>query len=116
VVKVLIYNLKLFIFSTPMLIRHLWQLNTVIFLLWCLIRTFLLQGLWHLAADNKMLSSQDSLKPGKSCLRTVDLLVLISLDQLLLIMKILFTCFTKQAILMWRSTVLSLLLQLVLPA
>jgi hypothetical protein len=27
----------LFIFSTPLLIRHLWQLKTVIFLYWCLI-------------------------------------------------------------------------------
>ncbi len=26
-----------FIFSTPVLIRHLWQLKTVVFLLWCLI-------------------------------------------------------------------------------
>jgi hypothetical protein len=27
----------LFIFSTPVLIRHLWQLKTVVFLHWCLI-------------------------------------------------------------------------------
>ncbi len=26
----------LFIFSTPVLIRHLWQLKTVVFLHWCL--------------------------------------------------------------------------------
>jgi len=39
---------------------------------------------------------------------TVDLLVLTSLDQLLLIMKILSTYFTKQVILMRRSIVLSL--------
>jgi hypothetical protein len=32
----------LFIFSTPVLIRHLWQLKTVVFLHWCLIRTVLL--------------------------------------------------------------------------
>ncbi len=25
----------LFIFSTPVLIRHLWQLKTVVFLYWC---------------------------------------------------------------------------------
>jgi len=29
----------LFIFSTPVLIRHLWQLKTVVFLHWCLICT-----------------------------------------------------------------------------
>ncbi len=27
----------LFIFSTPVLIRHLWQVKTFVFLLWCLI-------------------------------------------------------------------------------
>ncbi len=32
----------LFIFSTPVLIRHLWQLNIVAFLHWCLICTVLL--------------------------------------------------------------------------
>ncbi len=32
----------LFIFSTPMLIRHLWQLKTVVFLNWCLIHGVLL--------------------------------------------------------------------------
>jgi len=39
---------------------------------------------------------------------TVGLLLQTSLDQLLLIMNILFTCFTKQATLIRRSTVLSL--------
>ena len=29
----------IFIFSTPGLIRHQWQLKTVVFLHWCLIRT-----------------------------------------------------------------------------
>ncbi len=29
-------------FSTPVLIRHLWQLKTVVFLHWCLIRAVLL--------------------------------------------------------------------------
>ena len=33
----------LFIFSTPVFIRHLWQLKTIVFLQWCLIRSFLLQ-------------------------------------------------------------------------
>jgi len=38
---VIIYILML-IFSTPVLIRHLWQIKTVVFLHWCLIRTVLL--------------------------------------------------------------------------
>ncbi len=50
-------------------------------------------------------------------LSTVDLLVLTSLDQLILLLKILFIFFfTKQATLMRRSTVLSLPFQLVFPA
>ncbi len=32
----------LFIFSTPVLIGHLWQLETVVFLQWCLICAVLL--------------------------------------------------------------------------
>jgi len=50
--------------------------------------------------------------PGKSSYRlrlsTVDLLALTSLDQLLFILKILFTFFTKQATLMRRSIVLNI--------
>ncbi len=46
-------------------------------------------------------------------LSTVDLLVLTSLDQLLFILKILLTFFTKQATFMRRSTVLRLPPQLV---
>jgi hypothetical protein len=46
---------------------------------------------------------------------TVDLLVLTSLDQLLFMLEILFAFVTKQAILIRRSTVLSLLVQLVFP-
>ena len=34
-----------FIFSTPVLIRHVWQSKTVVFLHWCLIRTVLLAGM-----------------------------------------------------------------------
>jgi hypothetical protein len=49
----------------------------------------------------------------KERLCTVDLHVLISLDQLLLIMKILFTFVIKQAALMGRSTLLSLPIWLV---
>ncbi len=32
----------LFIFSTPVLIKHMWQLKTVVFLHWCLLCTVLL--------------------------------------------------------------------------
>ncbi len=42
VVKVLIYIQMSFIFSTPVLIRHLWQLKTVFFLHRCQIRAPLL--------------------------------------------------------------------------
>ena len=59
-------------------------------------------------------------QPGKSNWRgrlsTVDLLVLTSLDQLLLTLKVLFTFFTKQPTIMRRSTVLKLPPQLVFPA
>ncbi len=34
----------LFIFSTPVLIRHLWQLKTVVFQHWCLICAVLLRA------------------------------------------------------------------------
>jgi hypothetical protein len=50
---------------------------------------------------------------GRLC--TIDHLVLTSLDQLILILKILFSFFTKQATLMRRSTSLSLPPQLVFP-
>ncbi len=43
-VRDIIYIEMLFIFSTPVLIRHLWQLKTVAFLHWCLICTFLLDS------------------------------------------------------------------------
>jgi hypothetical protein len=46
---------------------------------------------------------------------TVDLLVLTGLDQLLFILKVLFTFLKKPATLMRRSTVQSLPLQLVFP-
>ncbi len=48
-------------------------------------------------------------------LNTVDLLVLTCVDQFLLILKILFNSFTKQATLMRRSTVQSFTLQLEFP-
>jgi hypothetical protein len=49
------------------------------------------------------------LKGGR--LSTVDRLVLTSLEQLIFILEILFTCFIKQAILIRWSTVMSLPLQ-----
>jgi hypothetical protein len=51
-------------------------------------------------------NSGKSYKRGRSS--TFDLRVLTSSDQLIFIVKILFTYFTKQATLMRRSTVLSL--------
>ncbi len=64
--------------------------------------------------------SKTLLKPGKPYWRgrlsTVDLPVLTSLDQLLFVLKSLFTNFTKQAPLMRKSIVLSLSLQLLFPA
>ncbi len=41
VIKILIYIKMLFMFSIPVLIRHLWQLKTVVFLRRCLIRAVL---------------------------------------------------------------------------
>ncbi len=43
-VKVLIYIYTLFNLSTPVLIRHLWQLKTVVFLHWCVIHAVLLEN------------------------------------------------------------------------
>jgi len=64
-------------------------------------------------------TEKQSSRPGNPCwrgmLRTVDLLVPTSKDQLLFILKILFTFFTKQAMLMRRSTVLSLPVEIVFP-
>jgi hypothetical protein len=48
----------------------------------------------------------------RGMISTIGLLVRTSLDQLLILLKILFAFLTKQAILIWRSTVLSLPLQL----
>ncbi len=44
----------LFIFSTPVIIRHLWQLKTIVFLHWCLIRTVLLHETINLVPKKKM--------------------------------------------------------------
>ncbi len=62
----------------------------------------------------KNILARDSYWRGR--LSTIDLLVLTSLDQLLFLLKILFSCFTKWANLMKRSMVLSLPAQLVFPA
>jgi len=61
----------------------------------------------------KIGNAREPLIKWKVC--TVDLLVQISLPQLILILKISFTYFTKQATLMRRSNVLSLLLRLLFP-
>ncbi len=48
-----------FIFSTPVFIRHLWQLKTVVFLHWCLICAVLLMTLVKAKArGNKILTVQ----------------------------------------------------------
>jgi len=56
----------LFIFSTPVLIRHLWQLKTLVSLHWCLICTVLLietigNYLLELTRSNKNFKYLDSL-------------------------------------------------------
>ncbi len=69
----------MFIFSTPVLIRHLWQLKTIVFLHWCVIHTIPLVN-WEVASiilsvvKSKLFqfSSQTSYKNrlinGASCL------------------------------------------------
>ncbi len=67
-------------------------------------------------ADSKQVKQEVKstvILPPLVFLGTVDLLVLTSLVQLIFILKILFTYFTKQVTLMRRSTVLNLPLQLV---
>ncbi len=56
VVQVLIYIQMLFSFSTPHLIRHLWQLKTVVFVHLCLIRAVLLE------VDHEYLSKEHLLR------------------------------------------------------
>jgi hypothetical protein len=43
--KSYILYLNVFIFSTPVLIKHLWQLKTVVFLHWYIIRAVLLSSI-----------------------------------------------------------------------
>jgi hypothetical protein len=80
------------------------------------------QSIWLVLKDcfNLLMLSSSWIwtrSPGKSYwevrLSTVDLLVLTRLDQFVFKLKILFSFFIKQVALMWRSTVLSLLPQLV---
>ncbi len=52
---------------------------------------------------------------GRERISTVDLLILTSLDELIFILKMFVTFFTKQAALMRRSSVLNLPLQSVFP-
>jgi hypothetical protein len=61
----------LFIFSTPVLIRHRWQLETVVFLHWCLILAVLLyeHHLSKVLLDWAQLGSFFSLS---SCCLTID--------------------------------------------
>jgi hypothetical protein len=86
-------------------------------------RIKLIAGLTEVAEPNSLITIgmeldkviQGSLTEGEGSVSTVNLLVLTSLDQLLFILKLLFTSFTKQATLMRGATVLSLPLQLVFP-
>ncbi len=50
-VKVLIYIQMLFIVSTQVLIRHLWQPKTVVFLHWCVIYAVLLINFVHCQSE-----------------------------------------------------------------
>ncbi len=59
--------------------------------------------------------TREVLLKGRLSLSTIDLLVLTSLDQLLFLLKIFFTFFTKQVTLMRSSSVLFLPSQLVFP-
>ncbi len=54
----------MFIFSTPVLIGHLWQLKTVVFLHWCLICAVLLSHVVtkFLAIKSQLTESQLGIK------------------------------------------------------
>jgi hypothetical protein len=67
VAKVLIYN-QMFIFSISVLIRHLWQLKTVVFLHWHLIRVVLFQIL--ICKEETM-----QFKDNSKCLTVLELFV-----------------------------------------
>ncbi len=55
-------------FLTPVLIRHLWQLETVVFLHWCLLCAILLRKIDHCATNiffsERTSSSMSSYKPS----------------------------------------------------
>jgi hypothetical protein len=45
-------NLSVLHFLTPLLIRHLWQLNTVVFMHWCFVCALLLKELLDNFCEN----------------------------------------------------------------
>jgi hypothetical protein len=55
VVAVLLYIKMLFVFSTPVLIRHLWQLKTIVFVYCCLIFAVLLADIFACLLDLSLL-------------------------------------------------------------
>jgi len=77
VVKVLIYILMLFIFSTPVLIRHLWQLKTFIFLHWSLMCAVLLTmpyRIFHMRARN-LINMEVGINPQNVALHSQTLVI-----------------------------------------
>ncbi len=100
--KGLYYNCVLFFLDDPCPSRKCWCHPNAQDVAWkkCSIRIGFYENMWSY------------LQPGKSYWRgrlsTIDLLVLSGLDQLLFMLKILFTFFPKLLTLMWRSTVLIL--------
>ena len=52
----------LFVFSTQVLIRHMWQLKTVVFLHWCLICALLLSMLKNIFYVRKCNKTQGCMK------------------------------------------------------
>ncbi len=61
----------LFTFSTPVLIRRLWQLNAVVYLQWCLIHAVLLLTKMELqkCQTGMILSAKSHLRQTKSVLK-----------------------------------------------
>ncbi len=59
-------NLNVVHFLTPVLIRHLWQLKTVVFLHWCLIRVILLKNSYKFEKKTFFSQMKQSPFPGKT--------------------------------------------------
>ncbi len=57
----------MFIFSTPVLIRHLWQLNTAVFLQWCLMCSVILARPLYYARHERLARGKQSGLLGPSC-------------------------------------------------